>query len=312
MTRIAAIGECMLELTRRDDGGFNLGFGGDTLNTALYLARAAAGREDFAVDYVTALGTDPMSGEMISAWRGEGVGTSRVARLQGRLPGLYLIRTDDTGERRFFYWRGEAAVRSLFRAPETEALLQALPGYDALYFSGITLAVLAPEARERFRSALETARNRGCLVAFDSNYRPALWADAAAARQAMGEFLPVTSLALPTFEDERALHGDADPAATAARYARAGVAEVAVKRGAEGCLVWAEEKLVSVPAAARRAPVDTTAAGDAFNAGYLAARLLGATPERAARAGAAVAGAVIGHRGAIIPREATPNLRELP
>ena len=311
MSRIAAIGECMLELTRRDDGGFNLGFGGDTLNTAIYLARAAAGRKDFAVDYVTALGSDPMSGEMVAAWNAEGLGTSRVARLQGRLPGLYLIRTDEAGERRFFYWRGEAAVRSLFRTPETDPLLKALPDYDALYFSGITLAVLAPEARERLRSALETARGRGCLVAFDSNYRPALWPDAAAARQAMGEFLPVTSVALPTFEDERALHGDADPAATAARYARAGVVEVAVKRGAEGCLVLADGKLVPLPAATRRAPIDTTAAGDAFNAGYLAARLLGAAPERAARAGAAIAGAVTGHRGAIIPRDATPTLREL-
>lgn len=310
MSRIAAIGECMLELTRRDDGSCNLGFGGDTLNTAIYLARAAAGRAELAVDYVTALGIDPMSDEMVAAWRAEGVGTSGVARLPGRLPGLYLIRTGDLGERRFFYWRGEAAVRSLFLTPESEPLLAGLADYEALYFSGITLAVLAPQARERFRTALEAARRRGRMVAFDSNYRPALWPDPAAARQAIGEFLPVTSLALPTFEDERALHGDADPAATAARYARAGVQEVAVKHGEHGCLVLANGKLVAVPAAARVAPVDTTAAGDAFNAGYLAARLLGGAPERSARAGAGIAGAVIRHRGAIIPRDATPSLGE--
>ncbi|MGE5203381.1 MAG: sugar kinase [Acidobacteriota bacterium] len=312
MVRIAAIGECMLELSRRDDGSFNLGFGGDTLNTAIYLARAATGRAELAVDYVTALGTDPMSDEMVAAWRAEGVDTSRVARLPGRLPGLYLIRTGALGERRFFYWRGEAAVRSLFLAPESEPLLAGLADYEALYFSGITLAVLAPEARERFRAALEAARGRGCTVAFDSNYRPALWPDPAVARRIIGEFLPATSLALPTFEDERALHGDADPAATVARYSRAGVREVAVKQGEHGCLVLANGTLTPVPAARRVTPVDTTAAGDAFNAGYLAARLLGASPERAARAGAGIAGAVICHRGAIIPRDATPSLEELP
>ena len=121
MIRVAAIGECMLELTHRDARTLALGFGGDTLNTALYLARTAAGRE-IAVDYVTALGDDPMSESMIAAWQAEGIGTSRVARLPRRLPGLYLIRTNDAGERRFFYWRSEAAVRSLFVTPETEPL----------------------------------------------------------------------------------------------------------------------------------------------------------------------------------------------
>ena len=110
MIRVAAIGECMLELTHRDERTLALGHGGDTFNTALYLARAGAS-SGIAVDYVTALGTDPMSDTMVAGWQAEGVGTARVVRLEGKLPGLYLIRTGDSGERRFFYWRSEAAVR---------------------------------------------------------------------------------------------------------------------------------------------------------------------------------------------------------
>ncbi len=310
MIRVASIGECMLELTHRDERSLVLGYGGDTLNTALYLTRTAAQRE-IAVDYMTALGDDPMSETMVTAWQAEGIGTARVARLPRRLPGLYLIRTGDSGERRFFYWRSEAAVRSLFRTPETEALLATLPGYDALYFSGVTLAVLAPEARERFRSALATARSRGRLVAFDTNYRPALWPDAAAARAVFADFLGVTSLALPTYDDERAVSGDADPAATARRYAAAGVPEIAVKCGAQGCVLLAEGKLAPVPVPKPVRAVDTTAAGDGFNAGYLAARLTGASPEQAARAGHGLAGAVVQYPGAIIPRDATPSLEQL-
>ncbi len=310
MIRVASIGECMLELTHRDERSLVLGYGGDTLNTALYLTRTAAQRE-IAVDYMTALGDDPMSETMVTAWQAEGIGTARVARLPRRLPGLYLIRTGDSGERRFFYWQREAAVRSLFRTPETEALLATLPGYDALYFSGVTLAVLAPEARERFRSALATARSRGRLVAFDTNYRPALWPDAAAARAVFADFLGVTSLALPTYDDERAVSGDADPAATARRYAAAGVPEIAVKCGAQGCVLLAEGKLAPVPVPKPVRAVDTTAAGDGFNAGYLAARLTGASPEQAARAGHGLAGAVVQYPGAIIPRDATPSLEQL-
>jgi 2-dehydro-3-deoxygluconokinase len=310
MIRVAAIGECMLELTHRDERALALGFGGDTLNTALYLARTAA-KPEFAVDYVTALGDDPMSESMIAAWRAEGIGTDRVARIARRLPGLYWIRTGEGGERRFFYWRSEAAVRSLFQTPETEPLLAALPEYDALYFSGATLDVLAPEARRRLRAALEGVRARGRLVAFDTNYRPALWPDPSAARAVFADFLPVISLALPTFEDEQAVCGDGDPQITARRYAAAGVAEIAVKRGASGCVILAGGQLLDVPVPKPVKAVDTTAAGDGFNAGYLAARLTGASPEQAARAGHGLAGAVVQYPGAIIPRAATPSLEQL-
>jgi 2-dehydro-3-deoxygluconokinase len=310
MIRVAAVGECMLELTHRDERTLALGYGGDTLNTALYLARTAAKR-DIAVDYVTALGDDPMSETMLEVWQAEGIGTGRVARLPRRLPGLYLIRTGEAGERRFFYWRGEAAVRALFQGPETEPLLAALGEYDALYFSGVTLAILAPEARERFRGALATARSRGRLVAFDTNYRPALWPDPAAARAVFATFLPVISLALPTFEDEQAVFGDGDAETTARRYAAGGVPEVAVKRGAQGCVILANCKLTDLPVPNPVKAVDTTAAGDGFNAGYLAARLGGASPERAARAGHGLAGAVVQYPGAIIPRAATPTLEQL-
>src|SRR6187399_2663481 len=87
--RIASIGECMIELRQLPDGHLTRSFGGDTLNTAVYLARLGV-----SVDYVTALGDDPLSEEMLAGWRAEGVGTGLVARVPGRLPGLYLIQTD--------------------------------------------------------------------------------------------------------------------------------------------------------------------------------------------------------------------------
>jgi 2-dehydro-3-deoxygluconokinase len=179
-------------------------------------------------------------------------------------------------------------------------LLEALPGYDVLYFTAITLSLLDPAARERFRIALAAARGAGQLVAFDSNYRPAGWADAAAARAAIAPFIDTLSLALPTFEDEQALWGDATMAETLARYAARGI-EVCVKRGDAGCFL-ADGECVPVPQ--RIAPIDTTGAGDSFNAAYLTARLAGRPPAEAARAGHILAGTVIQHRGAIIPRSA--------
>jgi 2-dehydro-3-deoxygluconokinase len=299
MLRVAAIGECMVELRHRDERVLELGFAGDSFNTALYLARCNR-RERLEVDYVTALGTDPYSDAMLESWREEGIGADRIARLPGRLPGLYFIRTDAAGERRFFYYRSAAAARELFRDAVSENLLAALPGYDVLYFTAITVSLLEPAARERLRATLAAARGAGRQIVFDSNYRPAGWSDAAAARRAIAPFLDTVTLALPTFDDEQALWGDGSIADTLSRYTARNI-EVCLKRGDLGCLLGDG---VAVPVPQRVAPVDTTAAGDAFNAAYLTARLAGHPPAEAARAGHLLAGAVIRHRGAIMPKDA--------
>jgi 2-dehydro-3-deoxygluconokinase len=305
--RVACIGECMIELNQRDRETLALAFGGDTLNTAVYLARVNP-RERLAVDYITALGDDPYSDAMIAMWQGEGIGTGSVARLRGKLPGLYLIRIDDKGERRFFYYRSAAAARELFADARTTPLLTTLADYDLVYFSAITLSILGEGARERFFTALAAARAKGCRIAFDSNYRPAGWPDPAAARAVIARFLTCVDIALPTFDDEAALFEDDNAETTAARYANAGIREIVVKLGAQGCLLDIDGERRRVAVSRPIKPVDTTAAGDSFNAGYLSGRLAGRSPHDAAMAGHRLAAAKIAHRGAIIPREAMPEL----
>ena len=206
--RIALIGECMIELQHRADGSLHQSFGGDTLNTAVYLRRELG--EVGSVDYVTALGDDSFSDAMCQQWHAEGLGLSMVQRLPGRLPGLYCIQTDANGERKFLYWRNEAAVRDCFTTPAAEPILAALPGYDVVYLSGITLAVLGVVGRERLLQTLVQARRRGAKVVFDNNYRPRLWADVAAAREAYRKVLAEVDIALLTEDDEFALFGYQD------------------------------------------------------------------------------------------------------
>ena len=306
--RIASIGECMIELSHGGGNSLSLAYGGDTLNTAIYLKRVAG--EALAVDYVTALGKDPWSESMLDSWRSEGIGTGLVTTLEGRLPGLYIIRVDDKGERRFYYWRSASAARQLFTAPETLRALNALPAYGLLYFSLITISILESDARSRLFEQLAAARRAKRIVAFDTNYRPAGWPDRETAAREVRRFMDVTTLGLPTFDDEQKLFDDKDPAETARRWRSCGVAELAVKLGGDGCLLAADgiEDHVRIPEPVE--PVDTTAAGDAFHAAYMAARLAGHGVTDAARAGHRVAGAVVQHRGAIIPREATPSLAD--
>jgi 2-dehydro-3-deoxygluconokinase len=306
--RVASIGECMIELRHRSATVLDLAYGGDTLNTAVYLARLMRNK-DVRVDYVTALGDDAYSDGMLAMWQDESIATDLVARLPGRLPGLYTIRTDERGERTFTYWRSAAAARDMLRGPRAEQVAAALRGYDLLYVSGITLSILDPPQRAAVVAIADLVRERGGRVAFDSNYRPVGWPTPDAARAAFEEMLGRVDIALPTLDDEQALFGVKDAPECAERLHRRGVAEVAIKLGQAGCFLSSAKFTGEIPAEPVDEVVDSTAAGDSFNAGYLAARLLGADPPRAARLGNRLAARVITHPGAIIPAAAMADIR---
>src|SRR3954451_8250582 len=192
----------MIELREMADGRFSQGYGGDTLNTAVYLARLG-----MTVDFVTALGDDLWSDEMLAGWAAEGVGTGQVARLPGRVPGLYIIQTDARGERRFSYWRDSAPARALFDGSETAGLVAALSSYDLLYFSGITLSLYGDAGRARFVKVLDCARAQGRRIAFDTNFRPRGWPDRAVAQAAYQTAFDRANIVLASTEDLELLFG---------------------------------------------------------------------------------------------------------
>jgi 2-dehydro-3-deoxygluconokinase len=288
----------MIELREEADGKLSRSFGGDTLNTAVYLARLGT-----EVDYITALGDDSWSDELIAAWEAEGVGTSRVLRLAGRLPGLYIIQTDAKGERRFSYWRETAAARLLFQASEAEPVIEALRTYDLIYFSGISLSLYGDEGRERLFTVLRDARSAGKRVAFDTNFRPRGWPDPEVARAAFRKAFDCADIVLASTEDLDLLFGSTGLDEVLAFSDRA---ETVLKHPDLTCRVLSKGEEVVVPGKPAQDVVDTTAAGDSFAAAYLDARLAGKSPEAAARAGHRLAGEVVRHRGAIIPRAAMP------
>jgi 2-dehydro-3-deoxygluconokinase len=299
MTKVACIGECMIELKQAQGGLYSRGFGGDTLNTAIYLARLGV-----EVDYITALGDDTLSDEMIAGWAAEGVGIGRVARLKGKLPGLYMIQTDEFGDRRFFHWRESAAARSLMDLPETGDILESLASYDVVYFSAITLSIYSAQGRSKLIDALHRARKRGARIAFDTNFRARGWPDADVARAVFAEAFASSDMVLASTEDLLPLYPDESDEQLLARIS---CEEAVLKLLRPGSIVRFKGVSREVRAAAATRPVvDTTAAGDSFSAAYIAVRLAGAEPVEAAQAGHRLGSVVVGYPGAIIPRSAMP------
>ncbi|GGY86239.1 ketodeoxygluconokinase [Cellvibrio zantedeschiae] len=306
MAHIAAIGEVMVELApfpidtpeTKNRDIMALSFAGDTYNTSVYMARLG-----LQTDYVTNLGEDTYSHTIMQRMSDENIGTGMIQCLPGRSPGLYIIRNTADGEREFFYWRKEAPARELFSTAEnSEALFQKLKQCDCVYLSGITLAIIGEQSRQHLLKVLQQLRTAGVTVAFDSNYRPRLWRDKQEAQAAMLQIMQHTDIALLTLDDELLLWGDDTIEGCKARYSNCNLCELILKRGAEDAVIITANSQVHIPVPPVANVIDTTGAGDTFNAGYLAARLQNASAEDAARQGIRCAGIIIRHRGAVIER----------
>lgn len=285
-------GEAMLEY--HSHGGAGLRYGGDTLNTAIHMARRGSD-----VAYVTAVGTDPVSDALVSAWRAEGIDTTHVHRHPRRFPGIYAIHLDEAGERSFLYWRDRSAARDMFNLPGMKATLEQARESHLLYYSLITLAVVGHQGRRALLNLSHARKASGRAVAYDSNYRPQMWRSASEARSTSMAAVEAATIGLPTNADENEMFGPGlSEKAIAQRWRAASCVEVIVKAGQQGCFYAGPDGEISFPSH-KAEVVDSSGAGDAFNASYLQARLEGAAASEAVETAQCLARETLRHLGAI-------------
>ena len=305
---IVIIGESLLEMSlpsniaseKKSSFNTQFAYGGDTLNTALYLSRLG-----IDTDYITALGDDNLSSWLINVWNSEGIGTTQISKLAGMLPGLYMIKTDASGERSFYYWRNQSAAKKLFSDADLfTKVLNNLKACAYIYLTGITLALFSQSCLASFLEFMTAYRKNGGKLIFDSNYRPKLWSHKNLTIESYQKIYKITDIALPTIDDEIEVYAESDHNKILHRLHNNGVAEIALKSGENGCWVSAAnaankvEKISTLSVNA----IDTTGAGDAFNAGYIAARINGESPADSAKKGHNLASQVVQVKGAILPK----------
>lgn len=313
MPKVASIGEVMIELapiaptspilTESSDANIEcktVSFAGDSYNTAITLARLG-----IETSYVTRLGADRYSSEILRRLKSEGVNTDAINLCKDKQPGLYMIQNIGGGERVFHYWRDQSAAKDLFKDnEETDRIGEYLSNQDWVYFSAISIAILDEQSRERLFDLLLNFKKSGGKIAYDSNFRPRLWRTVGDAQQASLRAVELADLALLTLDDEAELWGsDGDALSEAkSRYAEFNSAEIVFKRGADDIIVLQNGKETRIPVAPIHNVVDTTAAGDTFNAGYIASHIRGESATQSARLGSRCAGIVIQHRGGVIDK----------
>lgn len=297
--KLATLGECLIEIseldTKTSENIKKFAYGGDVLNTSVYLSR-----NNIKTSFISALGNDRNSHWLLREWQKENIDCSLVQKLEGYYPGLYMIELDDVGERSFMYWRNNSAAKNFFKnIPLLKKTLRNIKDFDYIYFSGITLAIMSEEVRDYFINYLKKFRQNGGKVIFDSNYRPILWKTQYQAKCNYTKAYKNCDIALPTYDDEKLLFNYKSKKECIQAIEKKGVKDIVLKLGKDGCFYLNEGKQVLVSTGKVKS-IDTTGAGDSFNAGYIAAILNGKDKNNACKYGNSIAKDVIRKKGAII------------
>lgn len=296
--KVAIIGECMAELSGSLFASMEQGFGGDTMNTAIYLKQLMA--DEVQVSYVSVMGNDHLSKAMIDRWQQFGVDTQFVLTDAHRHCGLYMIQNDDNGERHFQYWRSDSAAKFLMQHQKASEVFEQIAIYDAVFLSGISIAILSELDRSALMAYLFELRKNGVKILFDGNYRPQLWGSVEQAQRVYKAIYKVCDLALVTHDDEALLWGDADVETTIRRLQIFDINELITKDGANGCYYTKNNETSHIGTKSIKQVVDTTAAGDSFNAGFLSGWLQSMPVVHSCQMGNQVAAQVIQEKGAIV------------
>ena len=293
MPDLISIGECMIELFAEEPietaDTFTRSLAGDSFNICV-----AAQRLGTSTGYVTRLGDDPFADYLLGTFQSSGIDTSGVRRVEG-FNAVHFVAQLPNGDRDFIYYRSGSAPSTL--QPEDLD-----PGYiggaKVLHCSGVAQAI-SESARATVLQAAQIAKERGIKVSYDPNYRRQLWSPEDM-RQAASELLPLVDYFLPNVpDDSRALMDSDDPHEVVEHFRGLGVPVVAVTRGEHGAVVGSEEGVFEIPAYRPDGPIDATAAGDAFNGGFIHGLLNGMSMAEAGRLGTVTAGLKLRGRGAL-------------
>lgn len=300
MKKVVLFGECMLELKQNDASSMRHAFAGDALNSAVYLKRQFS---EIDASFMSALGDDSISHQMLERFAQEGLDNRFVYADKSKAPGIYLVQTDDQGERSFVYWRENSAARVVMQFVDQDVISQ-LSEVDLFFFSGISLAVLIPEQRSIFWDMLKQLKQAGVQIVFDPNYRARLWQSEEEAKSEFEQAFVLSDMLLPGIEDFSLLYQLESVKDILDFCQPYQIDEIVIKNGPESVFIAKDGQVQEVAIQPATTVVDTTSAGDSFNGVYLGARMTGQTPQRAVELASAAASCVIQHPGAIAPAEA--------
>ncbi len=266
---VVSIGETMLYFQTEGYGllryaqRFEKFIGGTESNTLVSLSKLG-----FSTSWISRLGEDEFGYNIRDFIRGHGVDVSRVIFDPEAPTGIFFVEKNANDETRSFYYRKGSAAS---RMREADLDLDFIVGHKILHLTGIT-PIMSETCRQMTETLIRTAREKGMTISFDPNLRLRM-APIETFREVLNPLLKSVDIFLPS-DNELLLLMDTRNLEEAIGCAEnLGVNHMAIKRGDRGSLLYKSGTRHQEPAFSFKRVVSSMAAGDAFNAGYLAAVL---------------------------------------
>jgi 2-dehydro-3-deoxygluconokinase len=286
---LIGIGECLVEFSDIGNGQYQIGYSGDVLN-----ALAAAGRLGLSTGLLSATGDDPFTEGLRHILNVEHIDLSHAPILEGKPNGVYFLSIDAMGLPTFHFLRKNSAARDMFNAQPLASLIEYARSARALLFSSIPLAVI--KDRDKLLELMRAVKGE-TILAFDLNIRRILWDDLNELVALLSQLAPLIDALFITNEDDTILFGPRHATDALTDYVRRGFRQVVIRRGGLPTLVSSDGESFEVPVPHVANIIDTTGAGDAFDAGYIAAMLRNHQSYECAAMGNATAAVSLESRG---------------
>lgn len=291
---VCSIGEAMIEISNIKNSFYNQSFAGDTLNFCNYLDK-----KKLNAFFLSAIGKSEINQSLLDFVKSKNISTKYIKQINQFEIGLYLIKNKDNGEKQFFYWRDESAAKQYFNNIDFINLYKELKNFDYIYFSGITLSIIHISKLNNFIKLLKLLKSKKIKIVFDFNIRPSRW-NKKNLNIFLDSVLKFVDICFLSGEDMNYWKNKNNIKSYEQIVRKYKLKHSIFRKNAKFTYVFLNKTRYVFKNKLLKTVVDTSGAGDGFNAAYLSNFIVNNDPVLALKAGSSLGSKIVMKKGAIV------------
>ena len=291
---VCSIGEAMIEISNIKNSFYNQSFAGDTLNFCNYLDK-----KKLNAFFLSAIGKSEINQSLLDFVKSKNISTKYIKQINQFEVGLYLIKNKDNGEKQFFYWRDESAAKQYFNNIDFLNLYKELKNFDYIYFSGITLSIIHISKLNNFIKLLKLLKRKKIKIVFDFNIRPSRW-NKKNLNIFLDSVLKFVDICFLSGEDMNYWKNKNNIKSYEQIVRKYKLKHSIFRKNAKFTYVFLNKTRYVFKNKLLKKVVDTSGAGDGFNAAYLSNFIVNNDPVLALKAGSSLGSKIVMKKGAIV------------
>ena len=284
----------MIEISNKKNNLYNQSFAGDTLNFCNYLDK-----KNLNAFFLSAIGNSGINQSFLKFVKSKLISTKLIKQINQYEIGLYLIENKNNGEKQFFYWRDESAAKQYFNNIDFLNLYKELKHFDYIYFSGITLSIIDISKLNNFIKLLRLLKSKKIKLVFDFNIRPSRW-NKKNLNKFLDSVLKFVDICFLSGEDMNFWKNKNNIKSYEQIIRKYKIKHSIFRKNAKITYVFLNKIKYVFRNKLIKKVVDTSGAGDGFNAAYLSNFIVHKDPVLALKAGSSLGSKIIMKKGAIV------------